>query len=521
MRLRRLRLLNDFKSLTAFDHEFRGPQKAVKAVAPVCLAGLNGSGKSNVIEAISEIFCHLELTLLDYEEVTTRAKETELRFEIDYDLQIAGHDPRRIRIRKDSKQGARFYDLTDEDEEQEMTAWEEQVGSLPTRILGYSSGLNETISAVFGANQYWYSEEVGQAARTDRSRNVDHTRTLYMDYDNNAAIAVVNYLFASEDEKQLFRERVRIDDVHSFRIAVHLKRPNGKAVETTPEIDDSVKRLKRCAAVAWYDEGQLLWTFDFFVNDATRNAFLDQFKSASQLFVTLYKLWLLNSLALDRESRRFYTRPTVRKGLIERPPTVPLQDKIFALTRLRLRIEKPRCVIDYAGISDGEHQLLHVFGTITMFKEPNTLFLLDEPETHFNPKWRVDFIHTLNQIAEKREQEFVLSTHSPFLISDCRQANTFQFRRDNGDISVKQVSFETFGASFDYLLAQLFDLPAMISNQAIEELREIIHRDNLQEMLAAVPRFGDSLEKRFLYEKIAQHPDNQTAVGELNPKEGA
>ncbi|QDT81998.1 hypothetical protein Mal35_54890 [Gimesia maris] len=502
MRLRRLALLEDFKSLSAFDKDFRGPLTSVDAVAPVCFAGLNGSGKSNVIELLAEIFCYLELLHLDYEKLSDNARKTDLRFVIEFDLAPSDSLTRQVRIRKDSTRPPSFFEINDEGEEKELISKTEQVKVLPNRILGYSSGLNETISAVFGRNQYWYSKEVGEAAISNSKQRVAHTRTLYMDYDSNAPIVVANYLFATEEEKRLFQDHVRITDVHSFRIVVHLKRPNKTAIETTPEINNNIERLKACATVTWHDEGQNLWTFDYFVNEATRAAFLHQFKSASQLFVALYKLWLLNSLALDGESRKFYTRPTVQKGLIERPPTVPLKDKILALTKLRLRIQKPTRVIDYAAISDGEHQFLHVFGTILMFAEPNTLFLLDEPETHLNPKWRVDFVRTLNQIAEERNQEFVVSTHSPFLISDCRQANTYHFTRHDNEIRINQVRFETFGSSFDYLLSELFDIPAMISNQAIEELKTIIQRGDLKEMLAAVPRFGESLEKRFLFEKI-------------------
>ncbi|MCL1446541.1 AAA family ATPase, partial [Klebsiella quasipneumoniae] len=48
-------------------------------------------------------------------------------------------------------------------------------------------------------------------------------------------------------------------------------------------------------------------------------------------------------------------------------------------------------------LSDGEHQLLHSLGLCLLFRETNSLFLLDEPETHFNPHWRASFITRMRQ----------------------------------------------------------------------------------------------------------------------------
>ena len=49
------------------------------------------------------------------------------------------------------------------------------------------------------------------------------------------------------------------------------------------------------------------------------------------------------------------------------------------------------------SLSDGEHQLLHTLGLCLLFKNTQSLFLLDEPETHFNPDWRANFVTRLDQ----------------------------------------------------------------------------------------------------------------------------
>ena len=67
MKLSRIKLNCDFNSLSpGFELEFRASYK--KEVSekdwlqfhPYCFAGLNGSGKSNILEALSNIFYHLQ-----------------------------------------------------------------------------------------------------------------------------------------------------------------------------------------------------------------------------------------------------------------------------------------------------------------------------------------------------------------------------------------------------------------------------------------------------------------------------
>ncbi|MGY0039660.1 AAA family ATPase [Pedobacter sp. NJ-S-72] len=79
------------------------------------------------------------------------------------------------------------------------------------------------------------------------------------------------------------------------------------------------------------------------------------------------------------------------------------------------------------SLSDGEHQFLHAMGICLLFRNSNSLFLMDEPETHFNPDWRSKFISTLKDCLDQKNQtylsELLITSHSPFIVSDCFQEN--------------------------------------------------------------------------------------------------
>jgi hypothetical protein len=186
------------------------------------------------------------------------------------------------------------------------------------------------------------------------------------------------------------------------------------------------------------------------------------------------------------------------KGRLQFPPS----ERVFNIVDLKLNLSTPRIEIDYSGLSDGEHQFIQIFGTALLFSEPGTLFLFDEPESHFNPEWRTKFNLILNRLPNASRQEYVISTHSPFIVSGSRMGNVYKFTRTGAEIRIDPVKFETYGASFDDLLKKLFSIDSLIDQSARKELEEIIQEGNVEKMQAAVEDFAESKEKRRLYEAL-------------------
>ena len=508
IKLLKLVIEGEYKSLLDFEQKFRADDEFHNDISPICLVGLNGSGKSNLIEALSEIFCYLELVNLPFKGKGSfqQHKQRDLQFEIEYELtEKSAKNKRVIKITKEKSRPPIFFEIANEKELQ-IEHPNTQLAALPKWIIGYSSGLNETISIPYSQIQYYYSQDVGVRALQEDTGAYTDIRTLFMDYDSNAAILISNYLLGSRNNLNLFREKLRIDDVTSFNIVFQLDRGSRRKIELTSELKKYKESLSNCAFDIETDKkGRYLSeTYKFRIDEKTRKSFLFHFKTAKTLFIALYKFSLLNSLALTGEERRFYLRDDVREGSLEKPPAVTKDDKVFNIDSLRLKITNPEKDIDYAGISDGEHQLIQVFGSIQLFDEPGTLFLLDEPESHFNPRWRREFIEFLDEIKSTKQQEFVISTHSPFVVSGCRRENVFHFDRENDRVYCRPVDFETYGSSFEYLLTKLFKMESLISKQAFEEMREVIKSKDLDKLQAAVTVFGESFEKRFLYEEIAR-----------------
>jgi ABC-type multidrug transport system ATPase subunit len=91
--------------------------------------------------------------------------------------------------------------------------------------------------------------------------------------------------------------------------------------------------------------------------------------------------------------------------------------------RIRVRLKKNNGSVTFRELSEGEQQLLTVLGLLRFTAEEESLFLLDEPDTHLNPRWSVDYISYLKQfIASGTQQEedshVLLTTHNPLAIAE-------------------------------------------------------------------------------------------------------
>ena len=183
MRLLILKINQPYRGLSGFDEDFKAPDVSQADLQPICFVGLNGSGKSNIIEALSEIFCYLDLYFLDYEEIPKWALLSPLTFDIQYLIKIDKKKKySRVKIASQKGKEPLFY-LVDDENEEELTK-EEFRPYLPKRILGYSSGQNETISFPYLRNQGFYADAVAkQAFGKKKKQKIPHTRSLLMDYE--------------------------------------------------------------------------------------------------------------------------------------------------------------------------------------------------------------------------------------------------------------------------------------------------------------------------------------------------
>lgn len=105
--------------------------------------------------------------------------------------------------------------------------------------------------------------------------------------------------------------------------------------------------------------------------------------------------------------------------------------------RIRVRLKKNDGSVTFRELSEGEQQLLTVLGLLRFTAENESLFLLDEPDTHLNPRWCVDYLNYLKSFVGGNSEgqdnsHIVLTTHNPLAIAELVKEQVQILYRDPG-----------------------------------------------------------------------------------------
>lgn len=93
---------------------------------------------------------------------------------------------------------------------------------------------------------------------------------------------------------------------------------------------------------------------------------------------------------------------------------------------------------DFDQLSEGEKQLIAVIGAIQLTNRKHNLVLLDEPDTHLNPQWSWEYPEMLDEAfdGEQRTNSTVLmATHDPVVISGLVREQVFLANGVEGEAS--------------------------------------------------------------------------------------
>jgi restriction system-associated AAA family ATPase len=386
------------------------------------------------------------------------------------------------------------------------------------------------------------------------------TRLAYLDDGFSQAILLCNLLMQEESTLQPFREDVGIEALQEFRIIIRRSitvpvevantfASGHPAVMTDSETDTQrinlmqlleagpssatnfdpvVTRLKRCATCWFVDETNDTLVLDFWVNDATREAFRENFdyafhQSPLALFQAFQVLLTLNLYAVSDALKADLYR-SGSHYVSETVPTLASDQRIMRFKFVRFTKQGVVQSMMLKELSDGEHQLLHSLGLSLLFRNTNSLFLLDEPETHFNPDWRANFISRLRQCLPgdgSVGQDMLITTHTPFLISDSKPEKVLVFKKDkvSGRVSISQPDYNTLGASINKITMNTFGKRETIGSYAralLEELRMRFEQggEDKDALITEIHQLlGDSVEKVLLIKAIldSNDPDDREA----------
>jgi restriction system-associated AAA family ATPase len=518
--------------LDGLDIWLRRAEYKISSFDPLCLIGPNGAGKSQFLQVVAEMFQSVFHSVFRAEERVEG--NPNLQFEMEYLIRPTGSlSDVHVRIVRKSKNTRKPIMVVEKKVDGE---WIECVQSsddakalFPCKIVGYTSGDNETLSLPFLISRSGYAEEVGKLAlsETAGSLGVPDTRLMLIDYGTHIEVLVANLVFGTDDQIAALLRDASLDEIHSFRCILQLAHSSApkapklrkaagfrKGIQLTEELEAYIDRLQRCATCYQYDDKTESYTFDFFANNQTKAAFKYFWKSALDLYSAFHKFSMLNDLAIPKVARERFKNDNKARRFATRLPEPQHEDKVFRFENVNFRAKGRTSIVDYVSLSDGEHQLTQILGTFCMISFPNVLFLLDEPESHFNPQWRVKFISTLMDLptddgirrdeSRASQQDCLLTTHAPFVPSDMQRDKVLIFQKDKEMIAVKRPDIETYGTTFDAILDECFGVRPPISELPRQDINELMISGNPGQIKAGLERLGHYVDKAFLSDRLRQ-----------------
>lgn len=574
MKLLKLHIEEEYKSLhKGFSIEFHKSLDSMDTFQPFCFAGLNGSGKSNVLEALASIFYHLEFCVAkfrpqSFDKHFKRHKSTPDAYTLKYLIGKNNEESYSLNnfykvtiVKANHHKKAKSneprlfiqefpFDDTVEKKEISMLPSEHNNVSaegktyLPDLVVAYSSGENETLSLPFIKNRLINFDKYCEDYKKDIVFDEPESSLIYIDEGMSQAVLLAALLFEDENTLKPLKKELGLLELQSF--TMHF---NNQIVELNGEKDDLsytyilthinniLDGLKKCAT-CWYeskvpieeiDGEKYILTLDFYVDEATKAIFKKHFKTSFELFRFFQVLYELNSNIVSESIKEevYSTESFYRKGKL--PVAAPIDTVFHFLNYKILKKIKGKAAPNallLREFSDGEQQFLHTIGICLMLKERRTLLLLDEPETHFNPAWRAKFIKILNESIEAGRlknvlngdfnvhllKDVILTSHSPFIISDCMPNNVIFFDRNKETElveakSAKELEFNTFGTSVETILDELFDYNQSIGDWSNEELLKIQFdsiktETDKKELKKKLRVLGSSIEKDLVLAKL-------------------
>lgn len=126
-------------------------------------------------------------------------------------------------------------------------------------------------------------------------------------------------------------------------------------------------------------------------------------------------------------------------------------------------------VLRYEELSDGEQMVL---GRMALFHllqgQQDALLLLDEPETHFNDKWKREIVDIIDDAIGNTANDVLISTHSAIVLSDVFNNEIVMVEKTANGSGVRTVDEPTFATDPSALMMTVFGADDSIGKRAQE-----------------------------------------------------
>ncbi len=499
--------IKSFKNLQDFSIDFDTDQFVTIVI------GQNGTGKSNLLEALILIFRDLDLGdpppfvyKLHY-----FCRQYEIKINADpaqsgnaaFEIQVRGQDKT-----EEEAQVIQHSLLPEESlpfEEISYTQFKRDAREkyLPRYVFGYYSGPSNRMEKHFKKHQErFYRDLIRKKSEEPPLRPLLYARHVHSQF-------VLLSFFNEQDPviTDFLRQNLRIMGMDSVLFV--MREPSWNSKDGDPRFWNArgmvQKFLDRLYALSLVP-----LILKFRVSVGFRNT-----KTLEHLYLYLKDDQALKDLVGHYASQQEFFKALESTYISE----------LLSEVRIKVEVRDAEGALTYQELSEGEQQLLMVLGLLRFTKEEESLFLLDEPDTHLNPAWSMQYLDFLRKVVGEQPTSHVLmTTHDPLVVAGVasEQVKILYFSSKQPSIQVMSPKDDPNRMGYPEILTNIFDLPSVINpelTRLLEKKRVLASKEDLtDEELSRLTELNEMLEE-FDFTSVVRDPYYEPFVKALAQQE--
>ncbi len=451
--------LEDFKNLK--DYTVRlNPEQGLDVIL-----GWNGTGKSNLLEALVIIFRDLH----EWWERNRWPDKPMNGFRLSYE--IGEHTveviwrPEQMK-RPELKRGpiprkAQGINQLEPIKREQLP--------LPRFIFGYYSGPTNRLAEHFLPMKQAHYDRLRMAKADDANTlaTLLEQRRFFCAETHHAKYVLLAFSYKEDPKVSVFlKDRLRILGFESALFVIRKPRwakPGSKAEDfwgATGIMRRVMERLRNHAIAPMVLEEKVSYGY--------RSTMEDHY------YFFLPDRESLHSFAAEYQDARTFFLALESTDFSELIHDVKIQVRIKATN-------KAQVPITFHQLSEGEQQLLMVLGLMRFTKSHQSLVLLDEPDTHLNPHWSVDYLKDLSRVmsdnalesTEQQTSQILMASHDPLVIASLLKEQIHLLKRDSETDACKWVpaSVNPRGLGFTGILtSEMFGFRSDLDPETLADL---------------------------------------------------
>lgn len=438
MRINRLRV-PQYRNLQNFEIDFDEKE------ATTVIIGQNGSGKSNLFEVIVEIFRELEL-------VQTPSFSYVLQYLCRDNTVEINADPTRKTKRLNIKVNNKSVSQKDFKENLDIY--------LPSYIFAYYSGWSDRLEKHFDEPTRKYYLDI---LYNRKNGEMPLRRLFFCRKEYSQLVLLAFFLSESSHALGLLKDCLGIESFNSALFILRtpwwqgsgsLRNKKSQEAEGNPNFWNAKGAFTTFLSTLWDSALAPIRNTESVGRDVRR-----QPDKVERLYIFIKNHTELMKLKGNEEPKTLF-------GYLESLFLCDLMDEV------RVTVERTDGrKIKFNQLSEGEQQLLTVLGLLLFTQNDESLYLLDEPDTHLNPLWTYDFLDLLESSIRAEKGQLLIATHNPLMVGSLYKNQVHMIRQKEQGTVAEEPEYDPIGIGIEGLLkSELYGLRSTLAPEILKKL---------------------------------------------------